>query len=170
MSCNMVPVVTTWLAREVQPAAMASFGVPVVELKTAGTYSCRRQNHARSGRWSEHAFANAIDVTGFVFADGRETRVKSGFNGSQQEQAFWRDVMFGGCQHFNTVLGPGSDRNHEDHLHLDLARHSVQRKVRICRPRMPGDWVPMAEISSPRSLSPDVTGSIQDPPKGDVDF
>ena len=82
LSCSMVPDTTQWLSRVVQPAALAAFGSPVVEMTSFGTYSCRRRNNARSGRLSEHAFANALDVKGFRLADGRETRVLTGWRGT----------------------------------------------------------------------------------------
>jgi hypothetical protein len=170
LACPMIPALTRWLNEEVQPAALANFGSPIVEMKTAGAYNCRKRNHARSGRWSEHAFANALDVTGFVLADGRKTTLRSGWRGSPDEQSFWRDIAYGGCRQFNTVLGPGSDGKHEDHLHLDLARHSSKRAIRVCRPRVPGDWVPMAQRGNPGSLPAAFTSMVQEPKSTDVDF
>jgi hypothetical protein len=171
MSCAMIPRTTRWLAEHVQPAAMAHFGVRVVEMKTAGAYNCRRRNHARTGRWSEHAFANALDVSGFVFEDGRQTTIRSGWRGSAEERAFWRDIAFGGCGLFNTVLGPGSDGHHENHLHLDLARHSSKRTLHVCRPRVPEGFVPIAQRFSPAgAVEPEFTGSIVEPKDADTDF
>ncbi|MFN8830706.1 MAG: extensin family protein [Labrys sp. (in: a-proteobacteria)] len=172
LACPMVPALTRWLNEEVQPAALANFGSPVVEMKTAGSYNCRKRNHARTGRWSEHAFANALDVSGFVLADGRTTSLRNGWRGSPDEQSFWRDIAYGGCRQFNTVLGPGSDGKHEHHLHLDLARHSSKRSVRVCRPRVPSDWVSAAARvnAAARPMPADFTDGMQDPRPSDVDF
>lgn len=171
MSCAMIPATTRWLAEHVQPAALAHFGVRVAEMKTAGAYNCRRRNHARSGRWSEHAFANALDVSGFVLEDGRKTNIGSGWRGSAEEQAFWRDIAYGGCGLFNTVLGPGSDGRHENHLHLDLARHSAKRNLHVCRPRVPAGFVPVAQRFAPAgTAAPEFTGSIVEPKDADNDF
>jgi hypothetical protein len=170
LSCSMVPTTTQWLARVVQPAALATFGSPVVEMTSFGTYSCRRRNNARRGRLSEHAFANALDVKGFKLADGRETKVLTGWRGSPEEQAFWRDVAFGACQMFNTVLGPGSsDGQHENHLHLDLARHSSARAIHVCRPRVPKGWVALAERRGAVQAPLSFTGDIEEPLKGEDD-
>jgi hypothetical protein len=169
LSCSMVPTTTRWLAQVVQPAALAAFGSPIVEMTSFGTYNCRRRNNARRGRLSEHAFANALDVKGFKLADGRETKVLTGWRGSPEEQAFWRDVAFGACQIFSTVLGPGSsDGQHENHLHLDLARHSTSRVIHVCRPRVPKDWVALASQrgqQAPLSFA----GQIEEPLKGEDD-
>ena len=170
LSCSMIPALTRWLATDVQPAALAAFGSPIVEMTSFGSYSCRRRNNARSGRLSEHAFANAIDVKGFRLADGRETKVLGGWYGSPEERAFWRDVAYGACRGFATVLGPGSsDRQHENHLHLDLARHSARRDIHICRPRVPEGWVAMAQRNTLQAQAPEFTGSIEEPLRGEDD-
>jgi hypothetical protein len=170
LSCSMVPALTHWLATDAQPAALAAFGSPIIEMTSFGSYSCRRRNNARSGRLSEHAFANAIDVKGFKLADGRQTSVLTGWNGSPQEASFWRDVAYGACRTFSTVLGPGSsDGLHENHLHLDLARHSASHSIHVCRPRVPKDWVAMAERNGLRQPSSDFTGSIEEPLRGEDD-
>ncbi|MDQ0394709.1 extensin-like domain-containing protein [Labrys monachus] len=164
LSCSMIPALTQWLAQDVQPAALVNFGSPIVEMTTFGSYSCRRRDNRSVGRMSEHAFANAVDVKGFKLADGRETRIVSGWRGSPQEQAFWRDIAYGGCRRFTTVLGPGtSDGMHENHLHLDLARHSAARLVHICRPRVPAGWVATAQRRGMAQPEPEFTGSIQEP-------
>lgn len=77
MTCQMIPVLDRWTQDVVQPAAMQQFGTSVTEIETAGSYSCRRING--SGTLSEHAFGNAMDVTGFKLADGRRIKVGKGF-------------------------------------------------------------------------------------------
>lgn len=135
LTCPMVAAVDHWLEKVVQPAAMARFGQPVVELRTMGTYSCRRMNNgSRSARMSEHAFANAIDVGGFRLADGTVITVLRGWKGGLEEQNFLREVHAGACRNFATVLGPGADAFHYDHFHFDLARHGRAGNRSICRP------------------------------------
>ncbi|MES2907240.1 MAG: extensin family protein [Pseudomonadota bacterium] len=77
MSCPMIPVLDNWMKDIVQPAAMQQFNTYVTEVETVGSYSCRRING--SGTLSEHAFGNAMDVTGFKLADGRRIKVGKGF-------------------------------------------------------------------------------------------
>ncbi len=130
LNCPMVAAVDGWFDRVVQPAAEARFGQPVVGVEHMGSYNCRRISGAR--QMSEHAYMNALDISGFKLADGRTVRVKSGWRSSdEQEVAFLHEVGGGSCNDFTTVLGPGSDAAHQDHLHLDLARHSKGRHV--CR-------------------------------------
>ena len=131
LACPMLSGVEQWLADVVQPAAALYYGAPVAELR-AGSYSCRGVNNRMGGPKSEHAFGNAMDVMGFRLADGREISVEKGWRGQRTEQEFLREVFVGSCRHFTTVLAPGSDAMHYNHLHIDLARHSKGRV--ICKP------------------------------------
>jgi hypothetical protein len=133
-TCPMYAAVNRWLEQVVQPVAMARFGQPVVELRTMGTYSCRRMNNGTgTARYSEHAFANAIDIGGFRLADGSIVTILKGWKGALEEQHFLREVHAGACSHFSTVLGPGVALHH-DHLHMDMARHGRRGDRSICRP------------------------------------
>lgn len=77
INCAMVASLHTWVEKTLQPAAQASFGSPVARLRSASGYSCRNRNGSRnhSDKLSEHALANAIDIAGFVTADGRSIEV-----------------------------------------------------------------------------------------------
>jgi len=133
LTCAMVPALEGWMSEKVQTEAAAVYGQPVVQMHTLGSYSCRRMNNGTgTSAISEHAFANAIDVSGFTLADGREVMVRSGWHGAPEDQEFLRSVFVGSCETFHTVLGPGSDGHHEDHFHLDLMHHASGHHV--CRP------------------------------------
>ena len=121
------------LARRcVQPAAMRWFGARVVEIKQISAYSCRGMNGNSYAHISEHAFGNALDIAAFTLADGRHISVKDGWKGLPEEQGFLRDVQAAACQQFTTVLAPGSNVYHYDHIHVDLMRRASRRL--ICQP------------------------------------
>lgn len=153
LACPIVSTLDRWVAASVQPAAQRWFGQQVVEIKQISAYSCRGINGARTGRLSEHAFGNALDIAAFTLADGRRVTVVKGWHGEPEEQGFLRDVHASACQHFSTVLAPGSNRFHYDHIHVDLARRRSGRSY--CKPYpIPGD-----QIASRRG-GPLTTGSI----------
>lgn len=132
LACPIVATTEKFLAEIVQPAAMANLGAQVIEMR-AGSYSCRAMNNGSgTSRRSEHSYGNALDIFSFRLNDGREITVRHGWRGSQQEQDFLREVFVGACSIYRTVLGPGADMFHYDHLHVDLARHAGGR--RVCRP------------------------------------
>jgi hypothetical protein len=130
--CPMVHAIDYWAERVVAPAARHHLRAEVVGIRVAGSYSCRPMNSVNGALLSEHGHANALDVSGFVLADGRVVSVRTGWQGaSWPEQSFLRAVHGGSCRVFTTVLGPDYDSLHHDHFHLDLARH--RDDGRICK-------------------------------------
>ncbi len=81
---------------------------------------------------SEHAFGNAIDIAAFTLADGRRITVQEGWRGTPEEQGFLHDVHLAACDNFTTVLAPGYNAAHYNHIHVDLMRRSSGD--RPCRP------------------------------------
>jgi hypothetical protein len=161
LACPIVSALDRWLADSVQPSAMRWFGARVVEIKQISAYSCRGMNGNSRAHISEHAFGNALDIAAFTLADGRRITVKDGWKGMAEEQGFLRDVQGAACQQFNTVLAPGSNVYHYDHIHVDLMRRASRRI--ICQPAaLSGEEV--ASRTSQRnpyaSREPAVTGSL----------
>lgn len=103
----------------VQKAAMSELGSPVRVVRNFGSYGCRGIN-GRAGRPSLHAAGRAIDVSGFQLADGRVVTVEDGWRGPRAERRFLRAVRDLACRRLGVVLGPDSDRLHQDHLHIDI--------------------------------------------------
>jgi hypothetical protein len=161
LACPIVSMLDRWLADSVQPAAMRWFGQRVVEIKQISAYSCRGMNGNPNAHISEHAFGNALDIAAFTLADGRRISVKDGWKGMPEEQGFLHDVQATACQHFNTVLAPGSNVYHYDHIHVDLMRRASRRQ--ICQPAaMSGEEVAAraAGRNPYAQREPYVTGSL----------
>jgi hypothetical protein len=133
LACPALSEAEAWLADTIQPAAELYFGQPVAEIN-AGTYACRGRNNQPGAKLSEHSFGNALDIMSFKLADGYVITVKGGWRGTEAEQGFLREVFLGACQRFTTVLAPGSNVFHYDHIHVDLARHDPRGTRRICQP------------------------------------
>jgi Extensin-like protein C-terminus len=140
LACPMVSELDRWITSAVQPAALRWFGSPVAEIKQISAYSCRGMNGNSRARISEHAFGNALDIAAFTLADGRTVTVKKGWHGLPEEQGFLRDVQGAACDQFSTVLAPGSNVYHYDHIHVDLMRRGSG--YRTCNPHaVSGDEV-----------------------------
>ena len=133
LACPALAEAEAWLADTIQPAANLYFGQAVAEIN-AGSYACRGRNNQVGAKLSEHSFGNAVDVMSFKLADGYVITVKGGWRGTEAEQGFLREVFYGACQRFTTVLAPGSDVFHYDHIHVDLARHDPRGLRRVCKP------------------------------------
>jgi hypothetical protein len=154
IGCPLTAALDRWVKTTVQPAAYHYFGRPVVEIKQIASYGCRGRNGNRYGDISEHAFGNALDIAGFRLAGGEEISVYMGWrNGTPREQAFLQAVFAGACAEFYTVLGPGSDRYHYNHIHVDLLVSNARNGRHVCQPS-PGRGVPVAEArGDPRSTA-----------------
>lgn len=132
MRCETAKALATWMKDNVQPAMnVAMPGRKVTGIVPGSTYACRLRNSASSGKVSEHARGNAIDVAAFRLDNGEKVEMKPRQEDSTLEGAFQRTATASACLYFSTVLSPGSDATHQDHLHLDV----LDRKngYRYCR-------------------------------------
>ncbi len=162
LACPIVSALDKWIATAVQPAALKWFRQPVVEIKQISSYSCRGMNGNPNAHISEHAFGNALDIAEFDLADGHRVVVQYGWHGAPEEQGFLRDVQGAACQDFTTVLAPGANVYHYNHIHVDLMRRSGRRY--ICEPAaMPGEVAAARARAryAGRYGAPGVTGSIK---------
>lgn len=118
-TCAVAAGLALWLARGVRPAARTLLHGRVVALTHYGTVSCRRI--AGGPMWSEHATGNAIDISGFVLADGRTVTVARDWRDPGPRGRFLHAARDAACGSFGTVLSPDYNAAHADHLHLDQA-------------------------------------------------
>ena len=165
LACPIVSALDRWVGEGVQPAALHWFHSPVTQIHQIGGYSCRGM--VGGDGVSEHSFGNALDIAGFTLADGRKILVKTGWKGSPEEQGFLHDVQLYACETFTTVLAPGYNVYHYDHIHVDLMRR--ESGSRPCRPNaIPGEVVAAkarAHYAS-QHRGPAYTGSIGDKAAG----
>ncbi len=132
MRCKTAQALGHWMKDTVQPALnIAMPGRKITGIVPGSTYACRLRNSAATGKISEHARGNGFDVAAFKLDNGEKMELKPRMEDSTMEGAFQRTATAGACLHFTTVLSPGSDEAHEDHLHLDV----IERKggYRYCR-------------------------------------
>ena len=123
-TCAIAARLYLWERHVLQPAARRLLGTGVVRIEHFDSYSCRPIRTARgiSTRMSEHATANAVDIAGFVLADGRRVSVRGDWSGDGPEAAFLRAARDGLCEWFNLVLSPDYNALHADHFHADMGR------------------------------------------------
>ncbi len=118
VACPLANAFAAWARYGVDRAAKQLLGSPLVRIETMGSYACR--NIAGSERRSAHATANAIDVSGFVLADGRRISVLRDWSGgSEATRNFLRVIHESACKRFGTTLGPDYNAAHNNHLHLE---------------------------------------------------
>jgi hypothetical protein len=126
LRCTMAAAIADWIRSDVAPFAQ-SLGTSISDLDNFDSFECRGRNRVSGAKLSEHGRANAIDVRALKFANGQSLSLTDRTVAREQREAVLHSV----CARFTTVLGPGSDWYHEDHVHLDLAER--RSGYRICQ-------------------------------------
>jgi hypothetical protein len=116
LSCPMATSMAMWM-QHVQKKAKKIYGSPIVKIHHFGTYNCRK---IRNGfLQSQHSHANAIDVSGFTLKNGKTIRVLGNWHKDSKASSLIRHAYLKSCTYFNVHLGPGNDKSHQNHFHLD---------------------------------------------------
>ncbi len=122
LRCPEAAALAMWMAHVVQPAARRHLGARITRIRHVGGYACRniRGWITKYVSWrSEHAKANALDLTGFQLSNGQSVSIARHWTRGGPKAAFLREVHEGACQYFRVALGPDANRLHADHFHLD---------------------------------------------------
>jgi len=85
VNCAMAARLAEWVDKIVQPAARETLGGPIVALASFSGYECRFRNGAPAGKLSEHAYANALDIAGFVTANKRKVDVLTAWGPTRRD-------------------------------------------------------------------------------------
>jgi hypothetical protein len=140
--CIFAEAIVQWVRLDLAPA-VRPLGVPLRSIDNYAAYDCRGRNRVVGARLSEHGKGNALDMRSFRLANGKAFRFTDPEEPKDFREALRKDM----CARFTTVLGPGSDGYHEDHVHVDRAeRHGGHR---MCR------W----EVREPPG--PELTASVE---------
>jgi hypothetical protein len=124
LRCTMAAAVADWVRTDMAPLA-AGLGTTISELDNFDSFDCRGRNRVKNAKLSEHGLANALDLRGMKFANGNTLSLTDRTASRETREK----VLASACARFTTVLGPGSDWYHEDHIHLDLAQRRNNYKL-----------------------------------------
>jgi len=124
MSCAMASRFDRFEREAVEPLARRDLGRSVAQIEHFGAYACRA-NTSKRGVLSEHAYGRAFDIAGFRFSDGTTANVARDWRRPGPVRDFLHDVARNACRYFSVVLTPDSNRDHYNHLHLDIGRYRV---------------------------------------------
>jgi len=127
LNCQMALTFARWTKKELVPAARWRFMSGVKTIHQGSSYSCRKIRRS-GGVPSEHSRGNALDIMRIELNNGKDIDVRKPGWFSFRKRGFLNTVRADGCGYFNTVLGPGYDRDHADHFHFDIKQ---RRKGRV---------------------------------------
>jgi hypothetical protein len=133
----MASAIADWIRTDMAPLA-SSLGTVITDLDNFDSFECRGRNRVVGAKLSEHGHANALDVRALKLANGQSIALTDRTTPREQRESVLRSV----CARFSTVLGPGSDWYHEDHIHLDLIER--RNNFRMCQWNV---WDPLPRIA-----------------------
>lgn len=118
--CQTALRLAMWAEQDLQPIAQRLFGHPITEIRHFSSYNCRqmRTSSGSQSRMSSHATAEAIDISGFVLANGTRIDLKTDWTGSIPKASFLQRANITACKWFRLSLGPDYNALHADHFHL----------------------------------------------------
>jgi hypothetical protein len=133
----MASAIADWIRTDITVLA-ARLGSTVSDLDNFDSFECRGRNRVVGAQLSEHGRANALDVRALKLANGQSISLTDRSVAREVRES----VLQSACARFSTVLGPGSDWYHEDHIHLDLMER--RNNYKICQWSV---WDPMPPIA-----------------------
>ena len=148
LRCNMAEAIVDWVRDDLSQLTAFSLGSRLRAVRNFAAYHCRSRNNIIGAMMSEHGRGNALDVRGVVLANG-QTVDPTDVHVSREFREGWKKSV---CARFSTVLGPGSDGYHENHIHVDLMERRLGFRA-MCQwdVRMPDDK-PAPELASTGSI------------------
>ncbi|MBV9395705.1 MAG: extensin family protein [Methylobacteriaceae bacterium] len=131
LACRFAERFGHFLGELAAPLIAGRLAVEVKAVRTGPGYECRNRNRAANGHLSAHALGLAVDVAAFELANGKALPIKP--DGDARGEAAVAAVRTAACGWFTTILGPGADPAHTDHMHLDILTHGSSDRYRICQ-------------------------------------
>jgi len=124
LRCAMASQIADWVRTDIVPLTTA-LGSAISTLDNFDSFECRGRNRVAGAPLSEHGRANALDIRAFKLANGQSISLTD----RTVPREVRENVLHSVCARFTTVLGPGSDGYHEDHIHLDLMQRHNNYKI-----------------------------------------
>jgi hypothetical protein len=137
LRCKMATAIADWIRTDMVPIA-TKLGSTVSDLDNFDSFECRGRNRVAGALLSEHGKANALDVRAIKLANGKSINLTDRTVAREVRES----VLHSACARFSTVLGPGSDWYHEDHIHLDVSER--RSNYRICQWNV---WDPLPQVA-----------------------
>ncbi|WP_147262638.1 extensin family protein [Roseiarcus fermentans] len=133
MLCGFAGQFSGWVRDVAAPMTLAYTGRKLAAIEIVSAFACRARADKPGAVPSEHARGDAVDVAAFVLADHSRVRVGQDASEAPLADDLVHALRMTACGYFTTVLGPGSDPAHADHLHFDSALHGATPNYRICQ-------------------------------------
>lgn len=129
LRASLASAVADWIRDDLAPAITK--GDRLASVEGTGGYECRNRNSIAGAKLSEHAIGNALDLHALRTERGKLFVIAPSKDDTDEVKAFRALMKKTACLRFSTVLGPGADAFHAQHLHVDLAAR--RNGARLCQ-------------------------------------
>ncbi len=126
-SCPLAVSTTMFVVQVAEPMAVKRLASPLARIDHLGSYACRNVYHRASGRLSEHATADALDIAGFRLKNGQKISVLTGWSQTSPQGQWLQEVFRRSCDYYGNALGPEYNRAHASHFHLGMQGFGICR-------------------------------------------
>ncbi len=131
LACEAAERFASFTRDALRPMARSILGADLAAAGTGNGFECRPRNRQAGAKLSAHGQGLAVDIAWFELEGRRRVVVET--PASDTERRFLSAVRRAACGWFTTVLGPGSDAAHANHLHFDAERRGRDGQSRLCQ-------------------------------------
>lgn len=118
-SCPLALSSALYIEQQAKPLTRQLMASDLRQIDHLGSFACRNIYHRQQARRSEHATADALDVSGFRLADGRRVSVLQGWR-SETSRPWLAALLSSSCHYFGNALGPEYNAAHANHYHFGM--------------------------------------------------
>ncbi|MEP9092665.1 extensin family protein [Enterobacter cloacae] len=118
-SCSLALSSALFVSQQARPLTRTWTGSELVRIEHLGSYACRNIYHRPDARRSEHATAEALDISAFRLANGERVTILHGWR-STKTQPWLQALLTASCGYYGNGLGPEYNAAHANHFHLGM--------------------------------------------------
>lgn len=125
-SCPLALSSALFISQQARPLSKRWMGSELTRIDHLGSFACRNIYHRPDARRSEHATAEALDISAFQLASGERISVLKGWEAAKT-RPWLQALLAASCGYYGNGLGPDYNAAHANHFHLGM------RGVGLCR-------------------------------------
>ncbi|TCB94146.1 extensin family protein [Enterobacter wuhouensis] len=118
-SCPLALSSALFVSQQARPLTKTLMGRELTRIDHLGSFACRNIYHRADARRSEHASAEALDISAFRLAGGERVTVLKGWT-SAKTQPWLQALLAASCGYYGNGLGPDYNAAHANHFHLGM--------------------------------------------------
>lgn len=116
--CPLALSSALYIEQQAKPLTRQLMASDLRQIDHLGSFACRNIYHRQQARRSEHATADALDVSGF--RGGRPTRQRPAGLAGETSHPRLVALLNNSCHYFGNALGPEYNAAHANHFHFGM--------------------------------------------------